>query len=59
MKHAKPNLLHVQHPGRKILALHPLLQKGGVHREDDIDQQRRRERKQTRDTLRRGQWDAD
>ena len=52
MKHQKPNQLHLQHPDRKILALHPLLQKGGVHDAEDIGQARRRDRRQTRQRLR-------
>jgi hypothetical protein len=56
MKHQKPNQLHLQHPDRKILALHPLLQKGGVHDAEDIGQARRRDRRQTRQRLRQQGW---
>lgn len=50
------NQLHLQHPERKLLGLHPLLKKGGVHREDDPDARRTAERRSTRQHLRRTDW---
>jgi hypothetical protein len=41
---------------RNHLALHPLLHKGGVHQEDDIDTARMRERRATRQKLKRTDW---
>lgn len=58
MKVKKINNLHLQHPDRKILALHPLLQKGGVHDAEDVGQTKRRDRRQSRQHLRQQDWDA-
>jgi hypothetical protein len=41
---------------RNLLALHPLLHKGGVHQEEDVDTARIRERKREQLRLRRTDW---
>ncbi|GAC1374604.1 MAG: hypothetical protein NVS3B3_10550 [Aquirhabdus sp.] len=41
---------------RNLLVLHPLLQKGGVHQEADIDTVRMRERKREQVRLRKTDW---
>ncbi|XID75403.1 hypothetical protein ACF3NA_02340 [Alkanindiges sp. WGS2144] len=42
---------------RNHLALHPLLHKGGVHQKQDIDVARMRERRATRQQLKKNLWD--
>lgn len=56
MKLKRMNQLHIQHPERQILGLHPLLKKGGVHREDDVTAARQAERRQQRQQLRKTDW---
>jgi hypothetical protein len=41
---------------RNLLVLHPLLHKGGVHQEEDVDTARIRERKREQLRLRRTDW---
>ena len=41
---------------RNLLVLHPLLHKGGVHQEEDVDTSRMRERKREQLRLRRTNW---
>ncbi|MFW2176845.1 MULTISPECIES: hypothetical protein [unclassified Moraxella] len=41
---------------RNYLALNPLLQKGGLHDKDDLDQARKRQRRQTKQSLRKQDW---
>ncbi len=56
MKLKPENRLHVQHPDRKLLGLHPLLKKGGLHKADDVDSARQAERRKTRQALRKTAW---
>ncbi|MDE2421672.1 MAG: hypothetical protein KGO49_10910 [Gammaproteobacteria bacterium] len=44
---------------RNLLALHPLLHKGGVHQEEDVDMARMRERKREQLRLRKTNWLSD
>ena len=41
---------------RNLLVLHPLLHKGGVHQEEDVDTARIRERKREQLRLRQTDW---
>lgn len=41
---------------RNLLVLHPLLHKGGVHQQQDIDTARMRERKREQTRLRKTDW---
>lgn len=41
---------------RNYLALNPLLQKGGIHEKDDIDIARKKQRRQTKQNLRKKDW---
>lgn len=41
---------------RNHLVLHPLMKKGGVHAEQDVDHARMRERRKTRQQLRKTAW---
>lgn len=41
---------------RNHLVLHPLLHKGGVHQEEDVDMARMRERKREQLRLRKTNW---
>lgn len=41
---------------RNHLALHPLLHKGGVHAEDDVEKARERERRAERKRLHKTDW---
>ncbi len=52
MRFASVNALHLQHPGRKALALHPLLGKGGMHTEERKAVRHRKDRHATRQQLR-------
>lgn len=42
---------------RNHVALHPLLQKSGVHQKQDIDVARMRERRATRQRLQKNLWE--
>ena len=41
---------------RNYLALNPLLQKGGLHEKDDVDIARKKQRRQTKQDLRKKDW---
>ncbi|MDO4426658.1 MAG: hypothetical protein Q4B88_00870 [Moraxella sp.] len=41
---------------RNYLALNPLLQKGGLHDKDDVALARKKQRRQTRQDLRKTNW---
>lgn len=41
---------------RNYLALNPLLQKGGLHEKDDVDIARKKQRRQTKQNLRKKDW---
>lgn len=41
---------------RNYLALNPLLQKGGVHKKDDVDIARKKQRRQTKQRLHKTDW---
>lgn len=41
---------------KNYLALNPLLQKGGLHDKDDVALARKKQRRQTRQDLRRTDW---
>lgn len=41
---------------RNYLALNPLLQKGGLHEKDDVDIARKKQRRQTKQSLRKKDW---
>ena len=41
---------------RNLLVLHPLLHKGGVHQQQDVDTARMRERKREQTRLRKTDW---
>lgn len=42
---------------RNHVVLHPLLHKGGVHQKQDVDVARMRERRATKQQLRKQQWE--
>lgn len=42
---------------RNHVALHPLLQKSGIHQKQDIDVARMRERRSTRQRLQKNLWE--
>jgi hypothetical protein len=41
---------------RNYLALNPLLQKGGLHEKDDVEIARKKQRRQTKQNLRKTDW---
>lgn len=41
---------------RNLLVLHPILHKGGVHQDEDVDTARMRERKREQLRLRQTDW---
>ncbi len=41
---------------RNYLALNPLLQKGGLHEKDDVEIARKKQRRQTKQNLRKKDW---
>ena len=41
---------------RNYLALNPLLQKGGLHEKDDVEIARKKQRRQTKQDLRKQVW---
>lgn len=41
---------------RNYLALNPLLQKGGLHEKEDVEIARKKQRRQTKQSLRKKDW---